>query len=291
MRKARVEVLHPGMLTLVVDQGRQHHAAYGVPVGGALDARSARMAHALVGNSPHSPLLEITWIGPRLLFRQEVCVALTGADLSAKLDHNCFPMNRRVQVPAGSVLTFGRAKQGVRAYLAIGGTWNIPSWLGSATALPSELEYILPQSRLNKGDVLMIGPSDGNSAWPMVPEDKFRPQIEVVIHPGPEFQLFTRESLARFFSHPYQLRPESNRMGFRLKGSPLQLEKPTELISSGVMPGVIQVSHDGQPIILMADAQTSGGYPRMGVVSNEGMQQVAQWQPGTHKRFVLATKR
>ncbi|MEL6625001.1 MAG: biotin-dependent carboxyltransferase family protein [Bacteroidota bacterium] len=290
MGKARVEVLHPGMLTLVVDQGRMDYASYGVPVGGALDARSARMAHALVGNPPHGPLLEITWMGPRLLFRQEVCIALTGADLSATLDHDSFPMNQCVQVPAGSILTFGRAKQGVRAYLAIGGAWHVSEWLGSATALPSELEDILPQSRLNKGDVLIVEPSDRNSAWPIVPEDIFHPQTEITIHPGPEFQLFTRESLARFFSYAYQLQPESNRMGFRLQGPSLQLEKPTELISSGVMPGVIQVSHNGQPIILMADAQTSGGYPRLGVVSNKGMQQVAQWQPGTHKRFILAIK-
>ena len=290
MRKARVEVLHPGMLTLVVDQGRQQHVAYGVPVGGALDARSARMAHALVGNSPQEPLLEITWMGPRLLFHEEVWVALTGADLSAKIDHEALPMNQRACVPAGSILTFGRVKQGIRAYLAIGGAWDVSSWLGSAAALPSELEYILPRSRLKKGDLLVIESTDGTSEWPIIPKDIFHPQTEVKIHPGPEFHLFTRESLAQFFSHAYQLRPESNRMGFRLQGPALLLEKLTELISSGVMPGVIQVSHDGLPIILMADAQTSGGYPRIGVVSDEGMQQVAQWQPGTHKRFVLAMR-
>ncbi|MEL6132137.1 MAG: biotin-dependent carboxyltransferase family protein [Bacteroidota bacterium] len=290
MMKANVEVLHPGLWTIVVDQGRKDHVGMGIPVGGALDEPSAHQANRLVGNDLSTPLLEITWMGPRLLFKQEMSLALTGADLSPTIDGVAIPMNQTVHVARGAVLKFGRVKQGVRAYLAIRGEWEVPTWLGSASALPVELEYLLPEARLQKGSALSIYPQLTREVRMSSEEEIFRPQSEIAVYPGPEFPQFTRESIAQFFSHPYGLLPTSNRMGFRLEGPQLQLEQKRELISSGVMPGVIQVSHDGQPIILMADAQTSGGYPRIGVVATEAMQQVAQWQAGTYKRFVWAEK-
>lgn len=284
-----IKVDHPGLQTTVQDLGRPGYQAQGIPLSGALDRQAAMQANYLVGNSITEPVLEITLLGPKLTFEGAAQIAITGADLSASLDGKTIPLYQTLQVNAQSQLRFGKPQKGCRAYLAIGGKWQITPWLGSASMATQHPALLTPDSFLGKGKQLKIEV-----------QDYIRPrQIPHTVHydnqgitkiellPGPDFDVISRRDLIHFFTQDYEITPDSNRMGYRLEPGIPGYNWPNENISSGIIPGTIQITNSGMPIILLADAQTVGGYPRIGNLTSEHLNTVAQLCPGDRLRFVL----
>lgn len=285
---SELHFLKAGLQSLVQDQGRMGYQAYGVAVGGFLDEGAAKMANWLVGNELGGPVLEITLMGPAIAFGEDCQIALTGANLSPRLNGKALPMYESLHIPAGSMLDFGRPLNGCRAYLAVGGKWQLPQWLGSYSAAPQTLAWLTPESVIKKNSLLRI-----RTRPPIPPRcipEKYRPQYgkwqDIRVLPGPEFGQFSRFAIGHFFSYTYPISPQSNRMGYRLQGKIADFHPKEEIISSGIVPGTIQVSNEGQPIVLLADAQTSGGYSRIANVISADMPLLAQMKPGDEVHFV-----
>ena len=299
-------IIRPGLLTTVQDLGRPGYQHIGVVVSGALDAVALRVGNLLVGNTEDAAGLEITLRGPTIRFKTDHLIALTGADLSPTLDGQPLPMHRPVAVRAGTVLAFGTARAGCRAYLAVAGSLAVPLVLGSrATYLRAALGGWHGRALL-AGDELPIGeptatrqrlrqlvaPGSSVPGWAaarwtpgptLCPTPRPQPVIRAVR--GPEYEQFSAASQRAFWHEPFAITPAADRMGYRLHGSDLKRETTTELLSSAVTFGTMQVPAGGQPIVLLADAQTTGGYPRLAQVITADFSALAQAMPGQMLRF------
>ncbi|MEL6190929.1 MAG: biotin-dependent carboxyltransferase family protein [Bacteroidota bacterium] len=267
-----IDVRKAGLLTSMQHPEQVQFAAFGVPFGGPMDQQAANAANLILGNSPSTPILEITLMGPELHFSHRCIISITGADLSPSLNGEETPSYQAVNVPADSLLTFGRAKSGFRAYLGIRGEWQHAPGL-QTQALRKE-DRIAVRLLPNVHTEIQIQPRD---PLPLQPT--------IYVSKGPEFYSFTKEYIAWFFSRLWRITPDSNRMGYRLEADNPPEQGPKEIISSGILPGTIQITGSGQPVILMADAQTTGGYPRIACVNRKGLDMLAQFRPGTQVRF------
>lgn len=275
----RVEIIKPGMYTTIQDSGRVGHQSYGVPIGGYLDRHAAHFANTLVGNDIHSPLIEATLIGPEMVFDTPCVIAITGGDFNARINDASIEHNSRLYVEKGHRLSMGNAITGCRAYIAIGGEWLVKKWLGSASAMSGPYSLLTPDSILRKSSILDI-----NTLIPSmevrVSQTHLNRKTKVHILPGPEYHMFDQQSLNHLFDTQIKISTQSNRIGIRLEKYLEKYELPNEMMSSGVVPGTIQLTHEGQPIILLADAQTTGGYPRIAKVIDEDLDALAQFKPG-----------
>jgi antagonist of KipI len=287
-------VIKPGMLTTVQDAGRWGYQSRGVPVAGPMDPVSHRVANALVGNDRDAALLEITLIGPDLEFEDERLVAVAGADFNLSLDDRQVPAYAPFTVAAGSRLRFGARRLGARAYLAVSGGIAVPPTLGSrSTHLVSAMGGVGGRA-LIAGDRLPLGdpsPSQGRALAPQraivaLPDR----HATVRVLPGPQVDYFTPDALDVLQSAPYILAHNSDRMGFRLKGPRLTHARGADIISDATPLGVLQVPASGQPILLMADRQTTGGYPKIATVISADMTVAGQLAPDDSIAFVVCTR-
>ena len=277
--------LKAGLWTTIQDQGRIGHQASGVPVSGAMDQTAAPLANWLVGNAKEDPVLEITLLGPTIQINQAVQIAITGANLSPTVNGIPIPMYETVSVESGTLLKFGKIQSGCRAYLAVGGNWEIQKWLASGSAATTSTATLTPDSIIKKGSELTIQTTSFIEKRIIPTPPAYANAIVVDVLPGPEFDHFSSHTIAHFFSQTYTIANDSNRMGYRLLGKELFFESKQEVISSGIVLGTIQISNAGQPILLMRDAQTTGGYPRIAVVLPEELNRLAQLKPGEKVRF------
>lgn len=290
----RIEVLHPGLQSTVQAGPRHGFAALGVREGGALDRYSQAVANLLVGNAADAPVLECPLLGPALRFDTPARIALCGAPCSAEVDGELVPGWRPFLVPAGSVLRVGRCLAGARMVLAIGGDWDVPAVLGSAsTDLPGGFGGLHGRA-LRAGDVLRVnGPSlpattrRHATAWwidsqPDLDFHDTTPTVRVL--PGSDATV-----PAQAWAREWQVSKDSNRQALRLQGEPLTLAEAGQRLSAPVRPGTVQLPADGQPILLLADAQSHGGYPRIGHVIRADLPRLAQLRPGQSLRLVPAT--
>jgi biotin-dependent carboxylase-like uncharacterized protein len=283
-----VEVISPGPLTTIQDLGRPGWAHIGVPRSGAADRESLMLANRLVGNNEGAAALETTLSGPRLRFDAETMVALTGAPVDASADDRPLPMNAPVRAGAGEVLKLGTARTGLRTYVAFAGGIDAPLTLGSAAT--DTLTGLGPEP-LKRGDILrMRGGHASASVASAAPAASTRLPGKLVLHvvPGPRDDWFTPAALARLTGEPFTVTPASNRIGLRLEGPSLDRARHGELLSEGMVPGAIQVPPGGQPILLLADHPTTGGYPIVAVVIDDDLHLAAQLRPGQQFSFKLA---
>ncbi|MGE5619479.1 MAG: biotin-dependent carboxyltransferase family protein [Sphingomonadaceae bacterium] len=283
-----LEVLEPGLLTTVQDLGRVGYQRWGIPTAGAMDPFALKAANALVGNPPAAACLEITLQGPRIRFTEGCAIAVTGGDLGARLDGWELELWRRRLVSPGSVLDFTGRRSGARAYLAVSGGIGVEPWLGSRSTYLMASVGGLEGRALRAGDVLPVGPATLTLARPSIPPERRppyggEPTVRVVL--GPHSDRFTQEGIEAFLSGSYQVTPSSNRMGYRLEGPRIAHTRGPDLISCGIPFGGIQVPGSGQPIILMADHQTAGGYTMIATVIQADIPLVAQVLPGEKLRF------
>lgn len=287
--KLRLHFIKTGLQTTIQDQGRMGHQDIGIPVNGAMDKASARAANRLVGNDENAPVLEITLLGPTIQIEGTGQIALTGADLSAKINGEPADMYETLDVEDGDIISFGRPVTGCRAYLAVRGVWQIDSWLGSFSASATKAAELTPQSVIQKEQVLAVEYEELVPPFSIPLEEQ--PDLSklniIRVLPGPEFSLISNLTIGDFFSRDFKISNDSNRMGYKLEGRLAHFESALEVISSGITPGTIQVTNAGQPIILMADAQTSGGYTRLANVITEDLDKLAQMKPGDVVRFRL----
>jgi antagonist of KipI len=301
-----VRVIRPGLLTSVQDLGRYGYQKHGVIVSGAMDPFAHRIANLLVGNEERAATLEMTVKGPTLEFEREALIAICGADLSPAIEGRPLPLWKPILVQKGQVLQFGPNRFGTRSYLAVAGGWHLPAVMGSrSTYLRAGIGGFQGRA-LREGDRLPVGPwpnvshhiaeqlrdqlgSDGFAAaeWgvtaDLLPAYHSTPVIRAMR--GNQYDLFTRESREVFFSQPFRVTPRSDRMGYRLDGPTLTMAQPIELISEAVSFGTVQVPAEGNPIVLLADRQTTGGYPKIAQIATVDLPVIAQTKPGDLIRF------
>lgn len=280
-----IEVLNPGLLTTVQDLGRTGFQRYGIPPAGAVDLYALRIGNLLLGNEEGEAALEVTLLGPTLRFEVDSWIAITGADLGARLNDMEVPLWETIPVASGDVLSFQSPKKGVRAYIAIAGGIGIPLVLGSrSTYLRANLGGLEGRA-LTRGDRLNINsvptrhrrlPSE------FIPRYESGP-IRVIL--GPNEERFTSEGIKTFLSSEYQVLPESDRMGLRLQGPKIEHTRGADIISEPVSTGAVQVPGNGQPIVLLADRQTTGGYAKIATVISVDLPRLGQAKPGDMVSF------
>ena len=274
------------MLTTVQDLGRYGYERYGVPVSGAMDQFALRAANLLVGNPPHAAALEITLAGPTLRATDKCLIAVTGADLSLRVNDWEMPPWMAIFVRQGWTITFGDRKSGCRAYLAVAGGIDVMPIMGSRSTYLSGGFGGVEGRALRQGDVIPVGvvpfhlPERAGRSFPsnLVPDYSDAPEIHVVL--GPQDDYFTDEGMATFLSGEYQVGPTSDRMGYRLQGPEIAHKGRADIISDGIPLGAVQVPANRQPIVMMADRQTTGGYPKIATVISADVPLLAQCLPG-----------
>ncbi|XJZ28699.1 biotin-dependent carboxyltransferase family protein [Bacillota bacterium Lsc_1132] len=301
-----IQVIRPGLLTSIQDLGRYGMQKHGVIVSGGMDAFALRVANILVGNEEGEAALEITLQGPKLHFTEDSLIAICGGNLSPAVDGQAIPQWRPVFIKKGSMLSFGAVKSGCRAYLAAAGGLDVPMVMNSRSTYlragiggfhgralkdgdvlkvqtPSELAIRRMRHLSDKAGAKPFAVSDWSVSKEMLPTYFSRSVIRVIR--GGQFHWFTSESRELFFKEEFFVTPQSDRMGYRLSGQKLELSQPRELVSEAVTAGTIQVPSEGYPIVLMADRQTTGGYPKIAQVASVDLPILAQLKPGEKIRF------
>ncbi|TFJ94303.1 biotin-dependent carboxyltransferase family protein [Lentibacillus salicampi] len=275
----------PGVMTTFQDLGRTGYQQYGVPVSGAMDQFSLQMANILVGNPRNTVGLEVTLIGPELeaVSTIPITAAITGAALEPKVNGTPAPMWQSFQLKQGDRLTFGKHEAGVRAYIAVAGGFDAPTFFGSqSTDIKSGFGGPLEKHQTIQGVPLQTKPGRGllQTERPVYPS-----VLNVSIVEGPHMDYFNRQELDRFYSQSHVVDTSSNRMGYRLKSKSIRHQHTADIWSDAVPFGGIQIPGNGQPIILMADRQTTGGYPRIGTIISADLPKLAQLVPKGKIRF------
>jgi antagonist of KipI len=284
-----LDVLDPGFITTVQDLGRKGYQQYGVSVGGAADTLALQAANRLVGNAREEAALEITLAGPRLQARDRCLIAVTGARFAITIDENPVPQDTALFVRPYSIVEFGPLKSGARAYLALSGGFDVPVVLGSRSTNVRGRFGGFGGRRLEPGDRLEQREklSSYEAAGHMLP-DGFRQYYEdggpLRVVWGPHLEYFPDEARYYLFHSIWELGEQSDRMGVRLSGDPIP-RRGDELLSCGVTLGAIQVPSDGQPIVLMADRQPTGGYPIIATVIRADIPRLAQKTAGDRISF------
>ncbi|MDR3313828.1 MAG: biotin-dependent carboxyltransferase family protein [Oscillospiraceae bacterium] len=284
----------PGMLTTVQDAGRFGWMASGFSPSGAMDLAAMRRANLLVGNSMDMAVLEMTMTGVTATFGCDCVIALTGADMAASC-YGQLPRYRAVAVRAGDTLICGSAKAGVRSYLAVAGGFALEPAMGSCS---TSLKFGLggyEGRKLRAGDTLPLRCpelpvprlEERVLPAPLWPGDATQVCLRAVL--GPQDAHFTQEGIATFLGGWYTVTPASDRMGIKLEGNRIEAVHGYDIISDGIAPGSVQVPASGQPIVMMADCQTTGGYAKIATVISVDLPLLAQARPGDRVCFAAVT--
>jgi antagonist of KipI len=284
-----MRVKKPGLFTTVQDLGRPNAIAAGVPPGGAMDRFAHRAANLLVGNDEGAATLECTLSGPELVALTSCLIAITGADFDPRVNGAPEPTWTGMFLSAGDELTFAGRRSGARAYIAVAGGVAGDRWLGSLSTNVLAARGGMRGRHLVAGDVISI------ASLSSAPAISGR-QLDRNLHPdyadrtlraipGPHVRRLGKEGRKTFFTSTFKVSRDADRMGYRLEGPPLDASGD-ELLSFGLAAGAVQVPRSGQPILLMADHQTAGGYPVVATVASAAMPVAAQLLPGDEVRFM-----
>jgi biotin-dependent carboxylase-like uncharacterized protein len=290
---AGLKVLAPGLHTTVQDLGRLGYQAIGVPVSGALDGFSLRLANALVGNSPRTPALEVLMSGPTFKVAADtvrVALAGVGANLAIGAEKARIGAGQSVTLPRGAVIEVV-AGQSASGYLAVEGGIAVPRVLGSTSTYVRAAIGGLDGRALRRGDFVPLAIARASKRaelrlpLPLTPTGD--QPIRVVL--GPQQEYFTEEAVAAFLLAEFRISQSADRMGMRLDGPFLQHRRGWDIVSDAITTGAIQVPGSGQPILLLADHQTTGGYPKIATVISADLPVVGRRRPGDRLRFAAVT--
>lgn len=287
-----IEIITPGLLTTVQDFGRVGVMKNGFTQNGAMDRYSMTVANRLCGNCDSAPVLEMTVLGVTARFTQDTVMCVSGADFGAKINDKPIKRNKAYKINKGDILSMGAAKSGMRAYLAVAGGIVGEYVFGSAS---TNLKFAFGGhfgKKLQSGDVLSIG----TGAFPLgeidkweIPESEYSKDAQLRVVLGPQNEMFTDEDIRLFLSQKYEVNAQSDRMGIRLSGEPLKSKNGMDIISDGIVFGSVQVPNSGEPIILMADHQTTGGYAKIATVISVDLPRASQLSVGNTVRFKSVT--
>jgi len=282
-----IRIVDPGPLTTVQDLGRPGQLRSGIPASGALDRYAFTLANRLVGNDDNAAALECTLIGMRFEVEHACALAVTGADMPLTINGSAAPSWQTIALQAGDKVKLGPARAGVRTYIAFGGGIDVPLALGSRSTYVRGRMGGLEGRALRKNDRLRLFEAPAVSRRRVVaraiPAYQNEPLIRVVL--GPQADRFTAEGIATFLGQPYKLLPQSDRMGARFAGPRIAHTHGHDIVSDGIAAGSVQVPGDGQPIVLLADRQSTGGYTKIATVCSFDLGRVAQLRPGQSARF------
>jgi len=283
------EVIKPGALTTIQDEGRYGYQNSGVTPAGPMDHRAFHLANILVGNRKGAPALEITVTGPTIRFDKATVIAVTGADITPMINGAAITMYKSIIVNAGDELSFGQRKNGCRAYVAFAGGIVEKKVMGSCATCVKNAMGGHHGRALKTGDHIALAQTLGNEdiLQKQLPKETYNDkEIEVRVVTGPQEDRFTKAGKRQFFNYSAVVTEKSDRQGIRLDGRPLEFVTDGNIISDGISMGAIQVPSDGKPIILLADRQSVGGYTKMGNVIYVDLPKLAQAMPGCKVRFV-----
>lgn len=274
-----IDVINGGILTTIQDSGRYGYQELGIPTSGVMDDYNFRLANILVGNKLDEAVFEMTFFGPTLKFNENLIIAITGSNMNPKINGELAPMYETIKVKKGDTLQFGKVNEGIRSYLAFGGSIDVPVVNGSkSTHIKTKMGGIEGRA-LKAKDEINIKKSK-EETMRKIPE-KYIPKIShcniLRIVLGPQDDYFTEKGIHDLFrSGGYQVTKDFDRMGIRLKGTAIEHKETADIISDGTTFGSIQVPANGQPIILVADRQTTGGYTKIGNVITADLHKLAQ---------------
>lgn len=278
-----IEVVRPGLFTTLQDLGRFGYRSMGVPISGPMDSQSAATANELLCNDPNCALIEIAYVGASFLFHNAAMVAFSGATCEVKLNDKLIENQTILQIEAGNILSFGAMTRGNFLYLAIEGGFKSDLVLGSACYY----EAITGIARMSKGTKLNFDLV--NQEIPQrhtsIRKELVHSSAFIEVEKGPEFDLLSADEISLLTSTDFSVSPQSNRMGFLLNEAVNIGLK--EIISSPVQPGTIQLTKGGQLIVLMRDAQTTGGYPRILQLNEESINRLVQYPRNLSFQFSI----
>jgi biotin-dependent carboxylase-like uncharacterized protein len=282
-----IRILEPGPQTTVQDLGRPGHLRYGVPPSGPIDRAAFLVANRLVGNPDGAAGLECTVMGPRVEAETACAIAVTGADMPVTVNGTEAPAWTTLRVKPGDIVKLGAARAGVRGYVALSGGIDVPLVLGSrATYLRGRLGGLSGRA-LRKDDRLALFaaplPPLRRAAAAAIADLTVPPEIRVVL--GPQADRFTEDGIRALVGGEYEMLPQSDRMGARLKGPRIAHARGHDIISDGIALGSIQVPGDGQPIALLVDRQSTGGYTKVATICSFDIGRLGQVKPGQRLRF------
>jgi biotin-dependent carboxylase-like uncharacterized protein len=277
-----LEVLAAGAGMTIQDLGRSGWKRFGIPPGGAMDLESARQANLLVGNKAGAPVVELLFTGAKFLVLSSSELAIAGAEVECE-----WPTWRNFHVEPGSEISFGPLRAGVWSYLAVRGGFAAPRWFGSASANPRAGfgEPVQPGARLSCEKRLPAEEISSRFVPELVREEYGQTPV-LRVWPGPEWDGFTEEARREFLGQTWRVSSQSDRAGYRLEG--IALESRLRMPSAPVAVGAIQIPPNGQPIVLLRDGPTVGGYPRLAILDASRVSRFTQCAPGTCVRFALA---
>lgn len=256
-----------------------------------MDIKAMKTANILLSNAENAAVLEMTLNGIAAVFTEDCAICISGARIDAKINKKPICTNKVYKITAGDVLLCGRVTNGARAYLGVSGGIDVPKFLGSRSTDIKLKAGGFCGRKLNTGDELKIMPHKmpGNIEERETAEFEFKTDILLRAVPGPQNDMFTKEDMKTFFTAEYRISAEADRMGIRLSGPPLKGKNGMNIISDGIAPGSVQVPESGQPILLAADRQTTGGYAKAATVISADMPLLAQALPGQCIKFRKVT--
>jgi biotin-dependent carboxylase-like uncharacterized protein len=278
------KVLSTGFQTTFQDWGRFGYRNLGIPLSGVMDNNLAAFANQLTGNPPDETVIEFTLVGPSLEIQDDVELAVAGNGFSLLLNGKPISPNQKLQLQAGDILKIGATPASVRGYLAVNGGFKIPKVLGSSSFYP----MISPQLNIEKGSRIEINKKPKSKIESTVPTFDFKsydtPEIEVF--KGPEFELLPLEMQKELLKSQFKINPQSNRMACLFDSQ--TIFSAEEIITSPVQPGTVQLTPSGKIIVLMRDAQTTGGYARIFQLTEMAINILVQKPAGSQVKFKLA---
>lgn len=285
-----IEIIQPGFLTTVQDEGRNEYLAFGMPRAGTMDRYAARMSNLLCTNPLSAALLEMTISGGTYHFHADTRIAICGANADCLLNDSSCKQWAALDIKAGDCLQIGFATKGARIYLAVSGGIAVPVMMGSRSTYLSAGVGGYQGRALRAGDTLAIGEEMPGKRLPIKLPSRFVPEYTETICVramlGPQDDLFTREGVETLFSSVYTVTNESDRMGYRLIGPPIDHRDKPDIVSDGLGRGAIQVPGNKQPIIMMSDCGTTGGYAKIAAVISADMWKLAQAKPQDKIQFI-----
>ncbi|WP_455715226.1 5-oxoprolinase subunit C family protein [Anaerosporobacter sp.] len=288
-----IRIIKPGLMTTIQDGGRTGFQDQGIPVAGAMDLKSMRLANILLANKQSEAVIECTILGPDLEFLSDCLFAITGANMQPTINEQSIPLYHVILGKKGDILRMNMALDGVRSYLAFAGGLDIASVLGSkSTDLRCKIGGYEGRCLQTEDTIDFLKPTSHLVNMYKRYEDiqlLYREEITVRVLLGPQDEHFTEKGIETFLSTPYEIMQESNRMGYRLQGEAIEYQESVDIISDGITFGSIQIPSNGMPIIMMADHQTTGGYAKIATVVSVDLPLLAQHKIGSRIRFEAIT--
>lgn len=292
----KIIIMRSGPLLTIQDRGRFGYSKFGIGNAGAMDQDAYELANALVGNTKGEAVLEATLMGPEIYFSEDCVCAITGADMKPMLDDMPVENNKAIMVPGGATLKLGFTTNGCRSYIAFAGGIDVPEVMQSRSTdikcgigglkgrkLEDEDQLDIAESLKSFDDILK------KSQKGTYPQKTYDRDITVRVVMGPQEYAFSEKGIETFLSQTYEVKSESDRMGIRLQGEAIESKAGVDIVSDGIAFGSIQIPNNGQPIVLMADHQTTGGYAKIATVIRVDLPRLAQALPGNKVHFQKIT--